>query len=274
MKLQSIFTSASLVLSTVLAVSSSAQAASFTTNVNQKSDAKADILLESIEQNGQTITEFSFVKKSDILFNTPRNNDPNSGEASTDRGDNATTPLTIGENEDPNAAEITAYLGNNNLNNIVDGEGRGEFRINLFFDSLLQEDNSGLDSLFFWERGINSDLGIQAIDSAGNLIGNAIELLRGEQFDAGYSLDTTEIGGSQKVGAWGVSLNDLGVESLSGVRVYADKTFSGPDFKLVARKTAAVPEPGSVVGLGAIAGIALWRRRQSKQGSSFKEFNS
>lgn len=273
MKFQSIFTSASLVMSTVLAVSSSAQAASFTTNVSQKSDTKADIFLESIEQNGQTITEFSFVKKTEILFNTPRNSDLNSGEASTDRGDNATNPLAIAENEDPNAAEITAYLGNNNLNNIVDGEGNGEFKINLFFDSLIQADNSGLDSLFFWERGINSDLGVQAIDSTGNLIGNTIKLLRADQFDAGYSLDTTEIGSSQKVGSWGVSLNDLGVESLSGIRVYADRTFNGPDFKLAARKTTSVPEPGSVIGLGAIAGIALWRR-QLKQGSSLKKFNS
>lgn len=270
MRIKSLFTSVSLVLGTVLAVSNSAQAASFTTNVNQKSDTKADILLESIEQNGQTITEFSFVNNTDILFNTPRTSDPNSGEASTDRGDNATNPLAIGANEDPNAAEITAYLGNNNLNNIVDGEGRGQFEINLFFDSLIQEDNSGLDSLFFWERGKNSDLGVRAIDSAGNVIGNEIKLLRKDLFDAGYSIDTTEIGGAQKVGSWGLSLDDLGVESLSGIQIFADKKFSGPDFKLAARKTVSVPEPGSIVGLGAIAGMALWRRRQLKQNSCCK----
>lgn len=274
MKLKSKLTSLSLVLGTVLAVSNSAQAATFTTNVSQKSDTKADIFLESIEQNGQIINEFSFVTKTDILFNTPRTSDPNSGEASTDKGDSANHPQAIVENEDPNAAEITAYLGNNNLNHIVDGEGNGQFQINLFFDSLVKEDNSGLDSLFFWERGMNSDLGIQAIDSNGNLIGNAIKLLRGDQFDADYSIDTTEIVASQKVGSWGVSLNDLGVDSLSGIQVSADQTFSGPDFKLAARKTASVPEPGSLLGLGIIAGMAFWRGRQLKQSSSDEKFHS
>ncbi len=267
MKIKSTLTSLGLILGTLLAVSDSAHAASFKTNVSQTSDPTADVLLESIEQNGQKISEFSFVTKTDILFNTPRTSDPNSGEASTDRGDNATNPQAIIENEDPNAAEITAYLGNNNLNNIVDGEGRGKFRMNLFFDSLLQEDNSGLDSLFFWERGMNSDLRVQAIDNTGSLIGNKIKLVRTKQFDAGYSLNTTEIGGSQKVGSWGVSLNDLGVESLSGVQVFAKEKFNGPDFKLVARKTS-VPEPGSVLGLGAVVGMAFWRRRH-KETSSF-----
>ncbi|KST63267.1 exosortase-dependent surface protein XDP2 [Mastigocoleus testarum] len=266
MKIKSTLTSLSLILGTLLAVSNSAHAASFKTNVSQTSDPTADILLKSIEQNGQTISEFSFVTKTDILFNTPRNSDPNSGEASTDRGDNANNPGAIGVNEDPNGAEINAYLGNNNLNNIVDGEGNGEFKINLFFDSLIQKDNSGLDSLFFWERGKNSDLGVRAIDSAGNVIGNEIKLLRKNQFDADYSINTTEIGGSQKVGSWGVSLDQLGVESLSGVQVFADKTFSGPDFKLAARKTS-VPEPGSVLGLGAVVGMAFWRRRHKKTSS-------
>lgn len=266
MKIKSTLTSLSLILGTLLPVSNSAHAASFKTNVSQTSDPTSDILLESIEQNGQKISNFSFVTRTDIIFNTPRTSDPNSGEASTDKGDNTNNLGVMGVNEDPNATEINTYLSNNNLNNIVDGEGNGEFIINLFFDSLIQQDNSGLDSLFFWERGKNSDLGVRAIDSVGNVIGNEIKLVRENQFDAGYSIDTTEIEGSQQVGSWGVSLDELGVESLSGVQVFADNTFSGPDFKLAARKTS-VPEPGSVLGLGALVGIAFWRRRHKKTSS-------
>jgi hypothetical protein len=42
----------------------------------------------------------------------------------------------------------------------------------------------------------------RAIDAAGNVIGNALKLTKESQTDAGYSIDTTEIGGAQKVGSW------------------------------------------------------------------------
>ncbi|WP_414618757.1 exosortase-dependent surface protein XDP2 [Calothrix sp. CCY 0018] len=266
MKFSKLVTSIGLTVSTVLFVSNSAQAASFTTNVTQKTDAKKDILLESIEQNEKTINQFSFVNKAVINKNTQRTNNKNSGAASTDKGDEASAPVITAE--DPDEVEIAKFLGNSNLNNIVDTEDNGSFNINVFFDSVIKADNSGLDSLFFWERGRNSDLSVQAIDSTGNIIGNAIKLLRKEQQDAGFQIDTKEIDNSQKVGSWGVSLAQLGVTNLSGIQLSADGTFKGPDFKVVARKSQgnfvkAVPEPGTIIGLGSFAALAFVRRRKS-----------
>ncbi|MEA5597084.1 exosortase-dependent surface protein XDP2 [Rivularia sp. UHCC 0363] len=268
MKFNQLVTSIGLTVSTVLFVSNSAQAANFTTNINQKTDAKKDILLESIQQKDQTITQFSFVNKAVINKNTPRTKDANSGAASTDSGDKATTPVIT--KEDPDAVEIAKFLGNSNLNNIIDGEDTGSFNINVFFDSLIKEDNSGLDSLFFWERGMNSDLMVQAIDSTGNIIGNAITLLRKQQQDAGFKIDTKEIGKSQEVGSWGVSLAQLGVTSLSGIQLSATSKFNGPDFKVIARKSSVktVPEPGTVIGLGSVAALAFVRRRKSNKAIS------
>ncbi len=267
MRFDRFLTSFALTFSTVLCSSNSAQAASFTTNVSQNTDAKNDVLLESIEQNNTNITQFSFVKEAVINQNTERNNDRNSGAASTDKGDNASAPQVT--NEDPDAVEIAKFLGNSNLNNIVDTEDNGSFNINLFFDSIIKSDNTGLDNLFFWERGMNSDLSVQAVDDEGNIIGNAIRLLKGEQHSANFQINTQEIGSSQNVGSWGVSLAELGVSSLSGIQVSADASFKGPDFKVVARKSpryfvkTSVPEPGTMIALGSVAALAFVRRHKS-----------
>ncbi|MBD2741271.1 exosortase-dependent surface protein XDP2 [Coleofasciculus sp. FACHB-1120] len=275
-----------LAAGTVLTISSSAQAATFQTNVSQKGDPEADIFLESITQNDITFDSFNLVKEAEILFNTPisltgkngETSDPeaggsinNTGAASTDKGDEASTPdgVEVSGLEDPTDAEIAAYLGNQNLNNIIDTEDEDEasFSINLFFDNLVKADNTGLDNLFFWERGKNSDLGIQAIDKAGNLIGNFLKLNRNDQFAAGYNIDTMELSRNQRVGSWGVSLEELGITSLAGIRVTADPSYNGPDFKVVARgQNEAVPEPATLAGLGLVAGalMTVRRRRSSK----------
>lgn len=266
----------------IFTISSSAQAASFQTNVSQKSNAEADIWLQSITQNKVTFDSFNLVKEAKILSNTSitltgkkgetanpeaggYNN--NTGAASTDRGDKASKPngLEVSGIKNPTNTEVAAYLGNQNLNNIIDTEDKGSISINLFFNNLVHADKTGLDNLFFWERGKNSDLGIQAIDKAGNLIGNFLKLKRGDQFAAGYSIDTMEIKGSQQVGSWGVNLEKLGITSLAGIRVTADASYNGPDFKVIARGQK-VPEPATLAGLGLVAGslMTIRRRRSSK----------
>lgn len=269
MKFNKLITSIGLTFGTVLFVSNTAQAANFTTNVTQNNGPHGDVWLESIEQNGKSINKFSFVESASIIHNDPKKpGKNNSGAASTDRG--KSTSLNLTPNEDPTGNEIAQFLGNNNLNYIIDTEDQGSFTINLFFDSLIRADNTGLDSLFFWERGMNSDLLVQAIDGKGNIIGNAIKLLRTEQQKAGFQISTLEIGNNiQNVGSWGVSLEQLGVTSLSGIQVYADHKFTGPDFKVIARKSqgqfaqASVPEPGTIIGLGTVAALAFFRRRKS-----------
>lgn len=272
MKFSKLVTSIGLTVSTVLFVSNSAQAAAFKTNFTQNNGTTGDTFLDSIEQNGKTINKFSFVQEAVINQNTERTKNKNSGAASTDRGDNASSPVTT--NEDPDNVQIAKFLGNSNLNNIIDTEDSGSFNINLLFDTIFRADNSGLDSFFIWERGMNSNLRVQAIDDAGNIIGNAIDLLKKDQAKANFKIDTKEINNIQKVGSWGVSFADLGLtdnQILSGIQVSADASFKGPDFKVVARKgsvgpfaRASVPEPGTIIGLGSVAALAFIRRRKSK----------
>lgn len=291
MNYSKLFTSIGLTFGSFLFFTTSAEAANFTTNVSQKADTQADIFLESIEQNGETITDFSLVERVGDFINDEYTGG-NTGAASTDKGDKASAPLLT--NEDPTDVQLAKYLGNKNLNNIIDTEDSGTFMMDVFFDSLIEEDDSGLDSLFFFERGMNSHLLIQALDTDGNTIGNKL-FLKGQkkgisknlkdsskfkeakkgtaQNKAGYKINTEEIGGDQDVGSWGVSLAELGVDSLSGVQVYASgRSYQGPDFKVLARKSssgkdfvkASVPEPGTIIGLGSVAALAFVRRRKSK----------
>ncbi|MEA5564017.1 exosortase-dependent surface protein XDP2 [Anabaena sp. UHCC 0399] len=279
MKVKNIFISTGLVLSAVLGVSSNAQAASFTTNLNPASNPPlGDVILDSIEQDGVTLlplTNLLLVNNATINFNTPKTLVLNSGAASTDRGENATNP-GFAPNEDPTAGEIAAYLGNYNLNNIVDSEDTpaSRFDIDVFFEASVASDSRGLDSFFFYERGLNSDIEVRGIDANGNLVGNSYKITRGLWTDAGYSIDTTEVPGAQPVGSYGVSYANLGLGSnvvLSGLKLISDSGFNGPDFKVFAnagfQETNTVPEPTTMIGLGAVAGLALVRRRQMKKSS-------
>ncbi|HEY9294855.1 MAG TPA: exosortase-dependent surface protein XDP2 [Phormidium sp.] len=285
MKLQRTATFLGLACSTVLAVSTAAQAASFTSNVSQTTDPEADIWLNSITQNGTTFSKFNLVNRAKILYNDPikltgkpgETYNPelggyvnNSGAASTDRGDKATKPggREVSGLNNPTDDDIAAYLGNTNLNNIIDVEDGKTMKMNLFFQETIFADNTGLDNLFFWERGSGqwnaSDLWVQAIDATGNLIGNFLRLDRNDKQSAGFSIDTLEIGGAQQVGTWGLKLSQLGVTSAAGIRVFSDWTMNGPDFKVMARSnSASVPEPATFAGLGLVAAsLAAFRRRQ------------
>lgn len=263
MKFIKLATSIGLTVGSVLFVSNSAQAADFKSNVTQDNGVKGDVILNSIRQKDKTFSNFSFIDKVEVKHNDEWTQG-NTGAASVDSGKDGTLGYTRSEN--PTTGELANFLGNNNLNYIVDGEDNGTFALNLFFDSLIKDDNSGLDSLFFYERGMNSNLDIQAIDDAGNLLGNVVNLVQGGQKDAGFDIRTQEIGAAQDVGYWGVSLGDLGVDSLSGVRVYAGgSSYNGPDFKVVARKA---PEPGTIIGLGSVAALAFFRRRKSNKALS------
>ena len=59
---------------------------------------------------------------------------------------------------------------------------------------------------------------------------------------------------------------------IQGIRVSADSSHKGPDFKVIARNSytkdfaqaAKVPEPGTIIGLGSVAALAFMRRRKSK----------
>ncbi|UKO96276.1 exosortase-dependent surface protein XDP2 [Nostoc sp. UHCC 0870] len=286
MKAKNIFISTGLVLSAVLGASSSAQAASFVTKTNPDPvlDPTQDIFLESITQDGQIFTpdvNLFRVNSATIISNTPVVfNVPNTGAASSDKGDNASNPISgnpptsiIPENN-PDNDDIKDYLGNFNLNNIIDTEDNGAFEIDLTFETFVSKSDGGRDNLFFYERGSNSDLLVQALDTTGNTIGTAFKITRNLWTPAGYSINTLEVASAQAVGSYGLNFLQLGLADdavIGGVKLIAESSFNGPDFKVFAGQTGEpivhTPEPTTMIGLGSIAGLALLRRRQTKKAS-------
>ncbi|QNH58815.1 exosortase-dependent surface protein XDP2 [Limnospira indica] len=260
-----------------LGFAGSAQAFSFQTNfeyaLTGNNAPRGDVWLNSVEVNDNIFSNFAFVNRAEIVYNDPFTGG-NTGAASSDMGPLATVGTS---RENPTNEDIVTSLGNNNLNSIIDGEDRGSFAINVWFDRRV-------DNLFLWERGMNSAVTVQAIDRLGNSLGNTFTIGRNNWDDAGFSINTLEIANTgnnvQRVGSRGVSLADLGldpsVRSIGGIRVSAAwseldgpgnnrmrRDYNGPDWQVVG---AAVPEPGMIFGLGAI-GAGLVASNLRKKGN-------
>ncbi len=248
---------AGIAAGSLFAFANPAQAFTFQTNNfdgTNKPNSKGDIFLESVTIGDEVVTEFSFIEAAFIRHNDAYTGG-NSGAASADKGDNATTGVKV---EDATNEQIALNLSTANLNNIVDTEDSGNFEIDLSF-------GKAIDNLLIWERGMNSKLGVQALDANGNLVGNKLILDSKTWAYAGFDIDTLEIGGAQKVGSIGVSiLGDLGVSGpVSSVRFFSESKFNGPDWKFVGTDAARdVPEPAAVLGLltvGALGAVARKR---------------
>ncbi|MBW4517266.1 MAG: PEP-CTERM sorting domain-containing protein [Timaviella obliquedivisa GSE-PSE-MK23-08B] len=257
MKLQ-IASTLSLIAATLSLATAPAQAFSgfaFTTDYSPKpADPKRDIMLESvtIKSTGEKIGHFELVNKATIITNGTA-----IGPGSSDRGDLATGQAPL---ENATSASVVGSLGNLNLNNIIDTEDNlGESVIDVYFKSAAKR-------FFFFERGVNSDLKVDALDKDGNVVSTYTitrALFKGDKGAnlTGYSIDTTEIGGAQKVGSYGLELG----YKVAGLRLSSNNTMNGPDYKVVAAK---VPEPATIAALGAVVGLAALTRRQKKQAVS------
>lgn len=212
---------------------------------------KGDIYLESVKIGNSIVTDFALVNGVTNFVN-PQHTGGNTGAASSDRGDHASGTVA----EDPDASDIVASLGNNRLSSIVDGEdGDVSFSMDLTFDKAINK-------LLFWERGINSSLGVT--------INGVTKVLTKNDFALGetdFTLDTTEINKSQKVGSYGLNLSDFGVVGnyTGPVTVFSEGGFNGPDFKVFG---ASVPEPATVLGLIAAGGAVVATRRRKNAESA------
>lgn len=245
----------------VLAISNSASAFSFTTNYTG-APPKGDIFLDSVVlEDGELIEDFSYISDAYIVENDEYHGG-NSGAASADKGDNATTGIA---KEDVGPEEIVQNLSTNNLNNIIDTEDSGAFQIDLEFDK-------GMDNLLVWERGMNSDLAVQAfgLDEDGNevLVGTKFKITRDMWQDTGFDIDTTEIGGAQSVGSYGLSIEDdlNATVPVTKVRFFSESSFNGPDWKFIGTDAArgeSVPEPGMALGLGVLGAMFAAKRARN-----------
>lgn len=278
MKAKKFLFSTGLALSAVVGVSSTAQAASFTTTLGPGSNPpKGDVFLQQLDLNlpGYQPAVFgtSLFTVSDV--NIIKNKGTGLGAGGADKGDDANAPFPPKDNLDITDGPLAAaYLGNNNLNNIIDTEDDGFFEFDVTFDAPVATLGNQIGTFAFFERGLNSDIKIQAFGADGTtLIGNSFLLTRNLWEDAGYSIDTTEVGNSQRVGSYGVTLADLGLgvgTSVTKIKLIAENGYNGPDFKVFGANFITVPttpEPTTILGLGSIAALALVGRRRAKKAS-------
>jgi hypothetical protein len=223
----------------------------FTTNYSQSGsgsfDPTQDIGLDSVMFGSHTVSSFTYASSLESFGNndtTTTLEDSSLGPFSSDRGDNA-SGINV---ENPTDSNLLTSLANNNLNNIIDGEdaaaGAG---MKIFF-------NQPTNHLFFFERGGNSDLTVNLINADGSLGADYI-LNRGDFRDAGFSIDTMEIFGAQKVVSRGLRHS----QNIFGVKLTAHAGSNGPDFKVVGANVP-VPTPSMFLGLGLMAWKTLKRR--------------
>lgn len=134
--------------------------------------------------------------------------------------------------------------------------GNGQF--------IKSDKNSKTPEIAILERGMYSDLKVKAIVSNGGQITTtkSVFLSRTAQRYTNFKLDTLEIAGAQMVGVLGPSLDSLGpIEGqVIGLQISSDASYGGPDQVGVATNT--VPEPGTMIALG--AGLAALARRRRK----------
>jgi hypothetical protein len=234
----------------------------FTTQYSQSGssfDPTQDIRLDSVTIGSQVVTDFTYVT------GATGNSNPNGlGPFSSDHGDNTVADSLLPQgpvNETPSPSDIVASLGNRNLNSIIDGEDDGDSSLNLFF-------SQPTNRLFFFERGDgpnghgNSDLMVDLINASGTSLGFSYLITRDLWQSAGYSIDTTEIGGPQNVGSHGLSYNGL----IAGIRVSSKSSYNGPDFKVVGSyEQRSVPAPSLLLGLGGLAVTQIRKARHRSQ---------
>ncbi len=248
--------------------STAAQAFSFTTNyeaaLSGANEPKGDILLKSVEFDGETFSDFVFVNQANIVSNEVFTGGTQTGGASADKGDLATVGL---KQQNITNEQVVEALGNPYLSSIIDVEEKGEFAIDLFFEGPA-------DRVLLWERGGNSLVDVQAIDAEGNLIGDLLTVDSSSFSSSGYSLNTSEILEDQPVTSLGLSLADFGIAEvgIAGVRLMSPgEEYNGPDLKVIGLALATdddpetVPEPTALLGLGLVAGLLAARNRSRFQ---------
>jgi hypothetical protein len=226
----------------------------FGTAVDNTTNPTQDVNLQSVTIGSLNINSFETVRTANIRQQLITKPTSEQGPASSDRGDavsNATCPAV---DAGMTNANVVASLGNLNLNCIIDTEnGIGISEIDVFFNP-----SKLVNTFFFWERGQESDLQVEGLDINGNVVTPKFKINRTAWTPAGFGINTTETTQAQMLGSYGLRSDTR----LHGLRLFSRENFNGPDFKVVATQ---VPEPATMLGLGAVSGAALLLRRRKQQ---------
>jgi hypothetical protein len=247
----------------------------FTSNVSSdvaNTGLGGDVLLNSVTVNGGTIptSALQTVNGATIVLDNGIDTTHGGNNLASGRGIGATTdslapegPATV----TPTSADLEASQANFNLTSItVTRESPG---VAVTAYTFAQPTNT----FFYWERGIDSDATIFALDSNQDVIG-ALKIYRQNETPTGIFI-STENGSfnitNQQLGSIGFQtsqpISELEVASTQyvsgGAASSSDHGDDGPDYKILATAstTGAVPEPASAATLGALSLLALGRRR-------------
>lgn len=244
----------------VVALATPVQAATFspfnfTTNFTLSAGPdveKKSVLLNSVTAPSGTVSSFIDIATATITNQTGIANGPGSTEA----GD----LVALATAELPSNDQVKFVLADNDLNTLIDTEDDlGKSVVEL----ILAE---AADSFYFWERGQNSDLLVEALSDDGATV-LASSKLTATDFGpfAGFSIDTKEIDGAQKVGAIGLKLDGV---TAKRIRLTSDLGDNGPDFNIKASKgsIAKVSEPFTLAGLVIVGSTLLIKQRRPQAG--------
>jgi hypothetical protein len=248
----------------------------FTSNVTTdvaNTGLGGDVLLDSVSTDGITIptSQLQTVNGASIVLDNGVDTVHGGGNLASGRGIGAATdplapegPATV----TPTSDDLEESQANFNLTSItVTRESDGLAVTDYTF---AQPTNT----FFYFERGIDSDADIFALNSSQQVIG-ALKIYRSAETPTGIFI-STENGSfnitNQQLGSIGFQtsepISELEVASVQYVPVGAAESANhgddGPDYKILATGTSisAVPEPASAGALAIFSAMTLLRRRR------------
>ncbi|MCW5623584.1 MAG: PEP-CTERM sorting domain-containing protein [Burkholderiales bacterium] len=228
-----------------------------------------DVRLDSITFDGYALTQAQLQTASaaTIIVDDGRDAARGGNNLAAGRGINSVAdtwttegPATI----TPTSTDIHGALANFNLTSIVvTRETNGIAIVDVSFANPT-------DRFFFWERGFNSDILVQALNENDQAIGS-YTILRSNYAQTGIVITTDNgsfLNNGQALGSIGLQTD----EAVSKLRLASFRTdvlnYNGPDYKVLATAgpLAPVPEPSTyllmLAGLGLVGGL-VHRRRAS-----------
>jgi hypothetical protein len=268
-------------LAVLAAISSTAGTASaavftpftFTSNISTdvpNTSVGGDVLLDSVSTDGITIptSQIQTVNGTTVLLDNGVDTVHGGHNLASGRGIGSATDLLAPEGPatvTPTSADLESSQANYNLTSItVTRENIGTATTEYTFANPT-------NTFFYWERGIDSDATIEALDANQDVIA-AFKILRQNETPTGIFI-STENGSfnisNQQLGSIGLQLSqpasELVVTStqlVAGGGPVANGD-DGPDYKILATAgpISAVPEPASAVALVVVSALALLRRR-------------